>query len=387
MRRVLFVDDDDVLVRALARAVKARGGRWEAQTATDADAALRQMRGGSVDVVVSDVRMPGVDGPALLAAVRNEWPGTVRILMSGFADEEAVHRSIPVAQQFVPKPCSVDDLFNAIDRACAQRDLVRNPRLVEIVGRLDRVPSPPQSYWALSEALNDPAIPLQRVATVIERDPAATAKLLQLVNSAFFGATRPTSSVEQAMIRLGVSLVRTLVLSAHLFAQASGTHLAPIAERAFWVARVARRLAPMGAGDEAFAAGLLCDLGRIIVAGSLPGTSAQIDGAVRNGARRLDVERKFLGATHAEIGAYLLALWKVPGPLVDAVAHHEEPWRAGPGRRGLLLTTHVSAALCDEEMDLDLDWLEEAGAQDNVEAWRDIVAEERGGEAKRSARG
>jgi HD-like signal output (HDOD) protein len=143
----------------------------------------------------------------------------------------------------------------------------------------------------------------------------------------------------------------------------------------------------MGAGDEAFAAGLLCDLGRIIVAGSLPGTSAQIDGAVRNGARRLDVERKFLGATHAEIGAYLLALWKVPGPLVDAVAHHEEPWRAGPGRRGLLLTTHVSAALCDEEMDLDLDWLEEAGAQDNVEAWRDIVAEERGGEAKRSARG
>jgi HD-like signal output (HDOD) protein/CheY-like chemotaxis protein len=377
MRRVLFVDDDDILLRALARAVRARNGRWEAITANDGEAALKEMRGRSVDVIVSDVRMPGVDGPTLLQTVRNEWPGAVRILMSGYADEEQVTRALPVAQQFVSKPCSLDDLFNAIDRACTQRDLLRNQRLIDIVGRLDRVPSPPEAYWALSEALVDPTLQFSRVAAVIERDPSAATKLLQLVNSSFFGAPRPTASVEQALARLGVQLVRTLVLSANIFAQAGGPHLLPLAERSYFTARVARRLAPVGHGDEAFAAGLLCDLGRIVVAASLPGTSTQIDGSVRNGARRLDVERRLLGATHAEIGAYLLALWKIPHNIVDAVAHHEEPWRSGPGNRGLLLTTHVAASLVDEEMDLDSDWVEEAGAGPNVDDWRGVAQEER----------
>ena len=135
-------------------------------------AALEEMAKTRFDVVVSDMRMAGMDGAALLGQVRNDFPGTARIVLSGHAEHEAVMRALPVMHQFLNKPCSTEALRGVISRTCALQELLHADTIRELVGKLERLPSPPTIYMQLTQALADPKVTSQRIAGIVEGDPA-----------------------------------------------------------------------------------------------------------------------------------------------------------------------------------------------------------------------
>jgi putative nucleotidyltransferase with HDIG domain len=330
MRRVLFVDDEPRVLDGLQRMLRSQRSRWEMVFAPGGEAALRELERASFDVVVTDMRMPGVDGSALLHAVAARSPDTVRIVLSGQTEFEVALRVLPIAHQFLMKPCEARSLEQAIEQSCRLRDLLRSDAMRKVVGGIAVIPVVPAVYAKLVEAVDDASSSLATIAKIVEQDGALASKVLQSVNSSFFGVGRRINSIAQAVSLLGVRLLRSLVLSQEILrplaTAPNGLGFDPDAEHdhALQVARIARRLAVTPAGaEEAAIAGLLHDVGKLLLYAYLPEQArAAIDLAAAKAIPRHDAEREILGVSHAEVGAYLLGLWGLPHTVVEAVAYH-----------------------------------------------------------------
>ena len=385
MRRILFVDDEPRILDGLRRMLHDERAHWDLRFATSGTAALAELAREPADVVVTDMRMPGMDGAELLARVATVAPDAIRIVLSGQTDDVASTRTVPVAHQFLTKPCQAQVLREVVERACALRELLSSPGLRRLIGTVDTLPSVPAIWHALGRALADPGSSVGQIAEIIEQDAGLSARVLHLVNSAFFGQRRQVTSVAQATSLLGTGLIRSLALAQHVFSTgfgATGAGCTVEGEQAHGlaVARLARVLPDDAAlAETAFAAGLLHDVGKLILATRLP--QAFADDLRQSRALQVplhDIELRRAGVTHAEVGAYLLGLWGLPHPVLEAVAHHHRPGRVVPGDRRVVLAVHVADALVHEREEgpgraaarLDLEVLSLAGWSRRLDEWR-----------------
>ncbi len=386
---ILFVDDEAPVLEGLRNRLRKHRGEWDMTFVTSGAEALDALAARPFDVVVSDMRMPGMDGAQLLGEVKERHPACARLILSGHADRASVVRALPVAHQYLSKPCDADVLRGAIERTCALQRELHNDIIRMVVGRLDRLPSAPQVYWDLTALLGRENVSMTEVAAVVEGDPAIVAKLLQVVNSAYFGLARRIASVEQAVSYLGLELVKALSLSAQLFGTSDlavpGFSLEDLQRKALWTARLARKVAATPAeAQDAFTAALLRDLGQIILASALPQDFARAHAAAAAAAQPLHVaEVEVLGVTHAAVGAYLLGVWGLPIEIVEAVAYHHTPAQARPESHDLVRAVHVADVLVEEAAGavvgaaagLDMPFLEATGGTARLPRWREMASE------------
>ncbi len=351
-RRVLFVDDDPNVLQGLRRMLRPMRHEWEMAFADGGPAALALLAETTFDVIVSDMRMPGMDGAELLARVKRDYPQVVRIVLSGHSERESIMRSVDTAHQYLAKPCDADNLKAVIARACRLRDMLRTASLRSLVTRLDTIPSLPQTYNEIVEELESPDASVQSVGRIIARDVGMTAKVLQLVNSAFFGLRCHVSDPAQAASLLGVDTLKSLVLSVHIFSQLDCTRVPEFCIETLWnhsvmVGALAKRIAADQSQsrelcDHALLAGLVHDAGKLVLAANLPDQYTQALEQAHAEHLTLELaERHQFDTSHAEVGAYLLGLWGLPDPIVEAVAFHHHP---GLGATAFAPLTAVHAA-------------------------------------------
>jgi HD-like signal output (HDOD) protein len=391
MKRILFVDDEQSVLDGLQNILRKRRKEWQMVFALGGNAALAEMERGAFDVIVSDMRMPGMDGAALLTLVRDRFPGTARIVLSGHSEREATVRALPVVHQFLHKPCDSEVLKSVIERTFHLQRMLQNEAIRTVIGKLDKLPSPPATYLELTQALSNAKTGVREVSEIVERDPAMSAKTLQLVNSAYFGLSRSATTIQQAVAYLGMEVMRGLSLGAHVFATAEGTalsasDLARIQKSSFSTAMLARRFCGTGAhADDAFTAGVVCDIGRIVIALGLPETFRQIEEvALATRRPRHVVEQELLGVSHAEVGAYLLGVWGIPIAVVETIAFHHTPGAVPEGSFDVLAALHVADALVDKAFSgaearssdgVDTEFLQAAGLAAELPRWLALAAE------------
>ena len=392
MKRILFVDDEPRILDGLQRMLRARRNEWDTEFAVGGAEALVRMAAAPFDVIVTDMRMPGLDGAELLQIVHDRYPNTIRIILSGQTDPEATLRTVGLAHQFLLKPCDQSLLSQVIDRVCALAGLLNDAALISIVGGVECLPTTPSLYAALGTAVNDPSAPLSRIVAIVERDAAISAKVLQLVNSAFFGLSHRLTTLESAVSYLGLAVVRAIVLSQEVFhglgLPSVGGLLDLEAEQhhAVLVANVARQIATeVGRGDEAFVAGMLHDVGKLVLALRMPERLAAIDRDVRLTLEPMyQVELRHGFITHAEVGAYLLGLWGLPYGIVEAVAHHHAPERVEPVELDAIGAVHIADALVHavqsperaEPLWLNRHYVTRLGLDDELPRWLAMAGEQ-----------
>ena len=332
---VLFVDDEREILDAFSARVRLdRAAEVTCATAIDANAALAALSARPADVVVTDMRMPGMDGAALLGEVRRRWPDTIRIVLSGHMDRTTMSRALPVAHLVLSKPCAYEELKPHLERARSVRGQIRETTIGRAFARIDALPTAPDIYLALSDAMTDPRASVARIATIVDKDPAITAKVLQLANSACFFLPRRVVTTSDALHLIGLDLLRKLVLSAEVF-QVFGRHRLPpgldvaaMQRHAFVVANLAGSLRPGDDHASAVTAGLLHDVGTLALAAALPDAMAELlRGPPATPDVMLAAERARLGCTHADAGAFLLELWGLPLDIIHAVGAHEDNLR------------------------------------------------------------
>ncbi len=375
--RVLFVDDEPMILRGIERMLFDASDDWEIVCVEGGPEALEELADEPYDVIVTDMRMPGMDGAAVLKAVHDQFPGVVRIVLSGYADDEMSLRAAAVAHQFLAKPCGADRIKATVERACELQRLLDDERLRRLVGEMDSLPSLPRLYAQLTQVLARPASDADDVAEVVVQDPAMCAKLLQLVNSSFFARGRSLSDVQQAIVRLGIEMVKNLALQCEAFAapelrcKDSVLSIQVLQRHSLHVAAVAKRLVDDRAqADDAFMAGLLHDVGKLIMAAKMP---EQLTAAVRlaeaDAVTGAVAEERLLGVSHAEMGAYLLGVWGLPYPIVEAVANHHHPARI-VHQEGVGVREAVYLANClvgGETLDPEL--ADAWGVADKIQSW------------------
>jgi len=350
-KRILFVDDEPMVLNGLERSLRAMRKEWEMKFVSSGAEALETMAQAPFDVVVSDMRMPVMDGAALLEQVKAKYPRTVRFVLSGQSDKEAILRSVGPTHQYLSKPCDPEELKQKITHAFALRELLVNPTLKDIVSRMRAIPSLPSLYVAVTEALSQPDASVAKIADIIKQDMGMTSKVLQLVNSAFFGLPCQVSSPHQAVSLLGIDNIRALVLSVHVFSELetdSKRSLDFLWPHSLSTAACARAIARAERGgqrleDDSFAAGLLHDIGRLILACACGVLYAQaLTRAAEQKINLIETEMQTFGCTHAEVGAYLLGLWGLPDSVVAAVAWHHFPSRSGVDAFSPVIAVHVA---------------------------------------------
>jgi HD-like signal output (HDOD) protein/CheY-like chemotaxis protein len=395
-QRILFVDDEPAVLEGLQNLLRKERRRWEMVFAHGSAQALEEIGKAPFDVVVSDMRMPGMDGAELLQRVKDRHPGTARIVLSGHAEQDTSVRALAVAHRFLSKPCDADTLRVVIERTLQLRALLSDDAVRRVIGRLDNLPSMPRTYQELVRATGDPDASIADVARIVEQDAAMSVKVLQIVNSAYFGLAQKMTSIQRAVVYLGIDLLKGLTLVAHVFstlerAHVTGFSLDRFQDRSLLCARLAKAFVKdSGRAEEAFTAGLVHDIGKLIVAMNLTRRFHEIVDEVRRSDPPESlhaVETRRLGMSHAELGAYLLGTWGLPATVVEAAAFHHCPSAVSEGPCEVLAAVHVADALIDTscsgehdlptEQRLDMKFLARAGLAARLPEFRAIAEAER----------
>ncbi len=386
MTRILFVDDEISALQGFRRLLRPFAQQWTIDFATTGEEALARLAETRFDVVVADMRIRGMDGAALLERVRQAHPDTVRIVLAESVDREGILRALGAAHRCLVKPCTPGALRQAIQASARARAMLRLETVRTMVSELTCVPSLPSAYAALVREFEAPNTSLVRVAELVERDPGMTAQVLRICNSLLFGLRTEVSSAAMAVTLMGLRTVASLLLSMQVFKQFDARGLADLGFEAVcehslstaWLAREIARAEGCGTmvADHAFTAALLHDVGKLLLGVNFPTLcrEARIVASARL-TTAAAAERAVFGADHAEVGAFLLGLWGLPQPLVDAVWLHHRPAESASPALDLATIVHVADAIDGEHRGLACSGLDHThlatlGLEERLDAWR-----------------
>ena len=334
--RVLFVDSSRSLLQELETALASARSEWAVVCARSPAEAFEQMARGEFDVVVADAAALDANGGSFFDEVAVRHPKAARFLLSGQSGSAMLLRADTAAHQHLARPMQAGEVFARLEQTLMLDALLSDPDLKAVVSRLKSVPSLTPVYVAIMSELRKEEASARRVGDLVAKDSGMAAKILQLANSPFFGSRMAVVEPAQAVQRLGLETVRALVLTVHVFQQLDLRTVTRFRLGKVWrhsiaaagFARLIARLqdAPADVASEAFTAALLHDIGKLVLAGSLPDDYAVIvEQAESDDLPTWQVELELMRTTHAEIGAYLLGLWGLPEPIVEAVARHHHP--------------------------------------------------------------
>jgi putative nucleotidyltransferase with HDIG domain len=386
--RILFVDDDPNFIQGLKRRLRPAGEEWDMAFLTSSEEAVELLKRESWDVIVSDMRMPGRDGLELLTEAARLQPGAVRICLSGQTDRLTMLKLMSRAHQYISKPCTAEMIQEVLTRTLRLRALLSQEAIGRIISPNKALPSLPKVFQdLLAELENEDSSP-RRLANIIGQDPSMTAKILQMANSALFGPAARISSPVQAVLILGLETIKAAVLAVHVFRSFKGkavdqAWLDHVWTHSLRTAAFAKAIAEAeGSGrtavEDAFTAGLLHDIGWLVLAANMPQEHREVIQRWRNGEAQVgEIEREVFGAGHAEIGAYLMGLWGLPQDVVEAIAFHSRPGQSGRSGFSTVTAVHVANFLDNRLhggdqsglMRLDVAHLEQGQLKDRLRAW------------------
>ncbi|MBI2236501.1 MAG: HDOD domain-containing protein [Magnetospirillum sp.] len=398
--RILFVDDEPHVLKGLRRSLLEREDQYDIVFCDSAAAALDELARQPVDVVVSDMRMPCMDGAQLLDEVRRLHPGAIRVILSGYAETESILKTVTVAHVYLAKPCDSETLAAAIARPLALRRRLADPGLLAVIGAVSSLPSLPDLVVRIGDEVRSPHASAASITKLLCQDVAMTAEILRITNSAFFGLGTRVTTALQAVRTLGMETLHALVVELGLFQQFRGhPTMAPLLTTlnhySLRIGRLAEGIARAAECNEttvkaAQCAGMLSSIGCLIFLDRHPEQCRHALSGAGTDTPLVAAERAAFGATHNLVGAYLLGLWGFSDEMIEAVAFAPEPG-AAPGRDNPVLTAlHVAMALgprfplladgAAPSPKLDMAYLIEARQDKHVRRWEALAAEQSGEE-------
>jgi putative nucleotidyltransferase with HDIG domain len=356
MKRILFVDDETNVHDGIRRMLYANRNSWDIKFAASAEAALQACEVYSFDAVITDMLMPGMDGATFLGLVRDRFPSTARVLLSGYIEGYLETRALAVAHRFLFKPCAESELRTTIERLFLLQDLLSSPAIRKIVGTAGELPSLSATYSHLAQVAMDPSTSIREVTDIVQEDAAMSAKVLELTNSAFFGLSKGVTNISGAVDYLGMETVKNLALTFEAFRIFEEDSCIPasvhdsIQHHSFETAAIAGALpVKRGIRKVTVVAALLHDIGSLFLASRMPDQFNSVHLlAKETGRQPYQVEEELLGVSHAEIGAFLLRSWGIPNLAVEAIAHHHHPNRVRHSEFDCSVAVYVADLLARE---------------------------------------
>lgn len=349
-KNILFVDDEKPILKTFQRSL--RGSEFEIFVAEDGHTALEIIARESIDLIISDMRMPNINGHQLLRKVKDMSPTTIRLILSGHADEKDITRAIldGSCKMYILKPWDSHSLHNTIRQLLDIRTALEERNLLAIINRMDGLRSLPRIFNKLTEMINNDA-DMHQIAEVIGDDPILTSRVLRMANSAFYGIS--TGSINQAIVYLGLNAVKGIVLSVDLCSllpELKGIfNKETLCNHASITNRLVNRLHISLLGNKiphvASSVGLLSSVGLMALIHQMPDKYVQIAAALKDqpNLQFEALEQQIVGVKHSDVGGFLLNWWDMPQPLIEGAMFHHDPFNACVSDRQLVSTVHLAS--------------------------------------------
>lgn len=350
---VLFIDDDKDVIESLKRATYSMRKKWKIFYASGGKEGIDLLRKERIDVVVSDLRMPGIDGTKTLEFARDNNPETIRLSLSGYSNETAILKTTSLAHQFISKPANPKIIIDKILSSCEARSYLCNPDLNRFVSGIGSLPTLPEMFVKLEKEIAKPNFSIKKIADLILTDPGISAKILQVVNSGFFGLPIRITKIDSAISYLGINIVKALVLHATTYnaenadSSTARKEIEKIGAHSLGAAKAAEKICKAiglkgEIADDSFLSGILHDIGKLILLKKYISDSVRIPEEVSG---KIEIETHSFGFNHAEAGAFLLGIWGLPDEVVKATAYHHDPNESQDFGKSPLLAVYLSNIL------------------------------------------
>ena len=346
-KSVLFVDDEKQILKSIKRMfIDSDYKMFFAESGGDA---LDILSNNQVDIVISDMKMPEMDGYELLKKIKNLYPSVIRIILSGYSDEDIIYKSIHsnLVKLYIFKPWKTEELKNTIDDIFKIREFLNNKNILDIINSINNLPTIPNTYLKLTDAI-DHDLYLEDITKIIEGDPSVSSQILHIANTAFYGIK--TGSIKNAILNLGLSNIKNIVLTSEIF---NNCTLASNEKETLWkhssltnklLIEMYKSLLNKAIAEDCYSAGLLHDIGKILIASNFPDQYKQFSSLkkLKSDSPEYELEKDLFNITHNELGAYLLNWWEIPSSIVEVALFHDEPEKSTALNKELVSMTHLA---------------------------------------------
>jgi putative nucleotidyltransferase with HDIG domain len=391
-KNILLVDEDVLVLKALKRSLRRFKDQCNVSYAQSPQEALGQLDQDTIDVLITEVRLITGDCELFLRTFLKRYPGAARIVLTGYTDSDAIFKFAGLAHQLLAKPWSDEKLIETIQRADLISRMLADERLKRRLNQIENFPSIPTVYTELTQKLNNSDASMEEIGAIVIRDPSLTIKLLQIVNSPYYGLPVPVTDPQKAATLLGLDILKGFVLTSGIFKQYEKRSTAGLCIHTLWrhslkSANIVRQIAKSERLEKeivetSFIASLLHDVGKIIIASNFPEEYKEIcSRSAADGQSGWQAEQSVLGVSHAEIGAYLLGLWGLPLDIIKAVRKHHQPNPEEHTRIDQTVLVHVADAIenCSASppdapvAGLNAAFIDRLHLQDSVAQWIQLI--------------
>ncbi len=334
--RLLFVDDEPNVLQGLKRMLFKMKDQWDMHFASSGKEALEILGKSRIQVIITDMLMPGMNGLELLKEVCSTYPKVFRVVLSGHSEHAMLVEAAKLAHQFLTKPCNADMVVETIEQALKFRQILHNEEAKRIVSRISMLPTMPITFQRIGEEMSNPDYSVAAIARIVAEDSSMSANILKLVNSSFFGLINRITSPEKAIALLGADTIRSFIVNEHIFTeiktgQIKYFNLDLLRNHTLLVARLAKTISKQIGQSKQYTemssiAGLLHDIGKVVLITNFNKTyKVVVDEARAQNKSIWEMEKEIIGTSHAEVGAYLLSLWGFDEEVIQAVHLHHCP--------------------------------------------------------------
>ncbi len=337
MHTILFVDDESVLLEFYKSYFKFREG-WNAHLCSDPLSVQEILKNEPIDIIVSDLNMPGINGAELLSTVAENFPWVIRVILTSEANNNLSLKAVKYAHRCLKKPVNMAEIESEIENTLLvyKSEISRIVRTV-LTG-LDSIPVMPKVYTELiSEIKKGEEASLHKIGDLVAEDPGMSMNILRVVNSPYFGSELTINKPEHAVTMLGLNVVKNLILTAELI------DIFPLSpENSSLVDDIIHHstlcsclMTEIFAHEElngkvskedveiAGSIGMFHDVGKIVLASEFPDLYQKVTAIHHHSDERLSsIEWQHLGVSHAEVGAYLMSLWGLSSKVAKTIAIH-----------------------------------------------------------------
>ena len=347
MKKILFVDDEKQILRALKRLFVS--SEYDVHFAESGEKALELIEASDFDLLVTDIRMPEMDGLELLRQVKSESPLTLRVALSGYTDNKKIYSALEdnLAKLYLFKPWDNKELTSLIDRLFELEDILKDKKLLNLINNLDELPTVPDLYGELCRMVEENA-DIEAIAKKLEEDQSIASKLLRVANSAFYGAK--TGSISQAIMYIGLINVKNIVLSNGIF---TSLGIDRDLQRTLWehvnltnrlMNAIYQKCLFKKVPNMFASAGLLHDIGRVIIYQYFMEEFKEALHIMKENPDKsiVEIENETIGVDHQKIGGYLLNWWEIPVPIIEAALFHHDPLNDAVMNKELVCVVHIA---------------------------------------------
>jgi putative nucleotidyltransferase with HDIG domain len=334
---VVVVDDEPSILMSLRSLFHRQP--VEFQEFSDCQEALKYLVNRTPDIIISDMRMPEMNGITFLSEVAKISPTSARFLLSGYEDKGIIIDAIAggIAQLYILKPWEDQELLRIVQNTLSARELLRERNLQAIIQNITMLPSPPHIQTKLRQVFSKQSPSIREVAVEVEQDPAMVARIMRIANSVFIGARNPITTIQDAVTFIGIDYLQSMILGMEMFRhfEKSGDaetlkQLEELWHHAVNRAQIGRIVAEQWKEFQqpqlAYITCLLLDIGLMVRMQLVPDQHNHFIRLASDLHLPLDrAEPKVFDIDHAEVGAALLRFWNFPEQISEAVAHHHSP--------------------------------------------------------------